>query len=38
MTTDMQIAEDLQMAVGHSCMPWLNENPLARPAASQAAE
>ncbi len=35
---DMQIAEDLQMAVGHICMQWLNENPLERPAASQAAE
>ena len=35
---DMQIAEDLQMAVGHICMQWLNENPLQRPAASQAAE
>jgi D-sedoheptulose 7-phosphate isomerase len=35
---DMQIAEDLQMAVGHICMQWLNANPLERPAASQAAE
>ena len=35
---DMQIAEDLQMTVGHICMQWLNENPLERPAASQAAE
>ncbi len=34
---DMQIAEDLQMAVGHICMQWLNANPLRRPA-SQAAE
>jgi D-sedoheptulose 7-phosphate isomerase len=35
---DMQIAEDLQMAIGHICMQWLNESPLERPAASQAAE
>ena len=35
---DMQIAEDLQMVVGHICMQWLYANPLERPAASQAAE
>lgn len=25
---DMQIAEDLQLVVGHMCMQWLNQNPL----------
>jgi D-sedoheptulose 7-phosphate isomerase len=35
---DMQIAEDLQMVIGHICMQWLNANPLAQPAASAAAE
>ena len=36
---DMQIAEDLQMTVGHICMQWLNANPArASAAASQAAE
>ena len=35
---DMQIAEDLQMVVGHLCMQWLCANPLSRPAASAAAE
>jgi len=34
---DMQIAEDLQMIVGHICMQWLCANPLDT-AASQAAE
>jgi hypothetical protein len=34
----MQIAEDLQMVVGHICMQWLCANPLSRPAASAAAE
>ncbi|HEY1426091.1 MAG TPA: SIS domain-containing protein [Caulobacteraceae bacterium] len=35
---DMQIAEDLQMVIGHICMQWLCANPLSRPAASAAAE
>lgn len=35
---DMQIAEDLQMVIGHICMQWLCANPLNRPAASAAAE
>jgi len=35
---DMQIAEDLQMVIGHICMQWLCENPLSRPASSEAAE
>jgi D-sedoheptulose 7-phosphate isomerase len=35
---DMQIAEDLQMVIGHICMQWLCENPLNRPASSEAAE
>jgi len=35
---DMQIAEDLQLVVGHLCMQWLCANPLYRPAASAAAE
>jgi D-sedoheptulose 7-phosphate isomerase len=35
---DMQIAEDLQLIVGHICMQWLCANPLtdaARPAAAE---
>jgi len=35
---DMQIAEDLQMVIGHICMQWLCANPLSRPASSEAAE
>jgi len=35
---DMQIAEDLQMVIGHICMQWLCANPLGQPAASAAAE
>ena len=35
---DMQIAEDLQMVVGHICMQWLCANPLSQPATSAAAE
>ena len=35
---DMQIAEDLQMVIGHICMQWLCANPLSQPAASAAAE
>ena len=35
---DMQIAEDLQMVVGHICMQWLCANPLSGAATSAAAE
>jgi D-sedoheptulose 7-phosphate isomerase len=35
---DMQIAEDLQMIIGHVCMKWLVANPLAGAQASAAAE
>jgi len=35
---DMQIAEDLQMVIGHLCMQWLCANPLTQPATSAAAE
>ena len=37
---DMQIAEDLQLIVGHICMQWLCANPLnrSRPTATEAAE
>lgn len=28
---DMQIAEDLQLIVGHMCMQWLCENPIDKP-------
>ena len=35
---DMQIAEDLQLVVGHLCMQWLCANPLTAPAAASAAE
>lgn len=31
---DMQIAEDLQLIVGHICMQWLLANPIARPPVS----
>jgi D-sedoheptulose 7-phosphate isomerase len=35
---DMQIAEDLQLIVGHICMQWLNANPPnTKPAASSSA-
>jgi D-sedoheptulose 7-phosphate isomerase len=34
---DMQVAEDLQLIVGHICMQWLCANPISRPAR-QAAE
>ncbi|HEY1750120.1 MAG TPA: SIS domain-containing protein [Caulobacteraceae bacterium] len=35
---DMQIAEDLQMIIGHVCMKWLVANPLAGATAPAAAE
>jgi D-sedoheptulose 7-phosphate isomerase len=35
---DMQIAEDLQMVIGHICMKWLCANPLSGAATSAAAE
>jgi D-sedoheptulose 7-phosphate isomerase len=35
---DMQIAEDLQMVVGHLCMQWLCANPLTAQTAPAAAE
>jgi D-sedoheptulose 7-phosphate isomerase len=31
---DMQIAEDLQLVVGHICMQWLNANPPGPPSAT----
>ena len=31
---DMQIAEDLQLVVGHICMQWLYANPPVRPSAT----
>lgn len=31
---DMQIAEDLQLVVGHICMQWLAANPPERPSAT----
>jgi D-sedoheptulose 7-phosphate isomerase len=34
---DMQIAEDLQLVVGHICMQWLCANPPASPEASASA-
>jgi D-sedoheptulose 7-phosphate isomerase len=27
---DMQVAEDLQLIVGHICMQWLRDNPINR--------
>jgi D-sedoheptulose 7-phosphate isomerase len=35
---DMQIAEDLQLVIGHICMQWLCANPLSQRAAPEAAE
>ena len=32
---DMQIAEDLQLIVGHICMQWLYANPIERAASGQ---
>jgi D-sedoheptulose 7-phosphate isomerase len=33
---DMQVAEDLQLIVGHICMQWLNANPVSGAAAAGA--
>ena len=30
---DMQIAEDLQLVIGHICMQWLRDNPVNKPAS-----
>jgi D-sedoheptulose 7-phosphate isomerase len=35
---DMQIAEDLQLIIGHVCMKWLCANPLSGASTSAAAE
>jgi D-sedoheptulose 7-phosphate isomerase len=35
---DMQIAEDLQLVIGHICMKWLVANPIAGAATPAAAE
>lgn len=31
---DMQVAEDIQLVIGHICMQWLRDNPVSKPGKS----